>query len=243
MTDSGFNKVWDKTIGGTELDICCNYVILPDGSIILAGNSQSGIGGDKTSDRIGPPGQYDTWIVKLKPDQPLALERFTLTREQFFDRVRLNWQSTGKATDRYIIQRTDTLSRPFTAIGERQGSTTFTDHYPVKGYNYYRIQAVSESGDTSYSNIASVRHYVTPKAGITIHTGDETLTISYRFSGQTPAEITVYDLTGRSITHQTLHQTEGQLTIPLRDLPAGVYSCRISAGAVFYGQEKFVIGR
>lgn len=241
LTNSVLNKVWDMTIGGTDVEFCCFSTVLPDGSIILAGNSQSGIGGDKTSDRIGPPGQYDTWIVKLKPDQPLALERFTLTVQQNFDRVRLNWQSTGKPTDRYFIQRTDTLSRPFTAIGERQGSTSFTDTHPLTGYNYYRIQAVSESGDTSYSNIASVRHSVTSKAGLQIATVGDDIAINYKFSGELPAEMTVFDLNGQAIWQATVWHNDGQFTFPKRDLSTGVYSCRLSANHIFFHQQKFII--
>lgn len=215
-------------------------LILPDGSIILGG-ANSPISGDKRTAAIG--GDGDVWIVKIKPDQPMALEQLTLTAQKGFDYSLLQWESTAPQALRYDIERSSAGDQAFVTLGSVENKKTFMDHNPMKGYNYYRIKETDLAGNTQYSNIASVRHYVAPKAGITIHTGDETVTISYRFAGQTPAEIAVYDLTGRMIVQQALTQTEGQISLPLSDLPAGVYSCRVSAGAVFYGQEKFVIGR
>lgn len=65
---------WDKTIGGEEVDLLRSVIQKPDGNYLVAGRSDSGIGGDKTDDTNGT---YDYWILELSPtlniiDQNLA---------------------------------------------------------------------------------------------------------------------------------------------------------------------------
>ena len=57
-------KVWDKTIGGLGEDILGTVKLLGDGSILLAGHSDSDLGGDKSSYSFGL-GLPDLWLVKL----------------------------------------------------------------------------------------------------------------------------------------------------------------------------------
>lgn len=56
------NIEWQKTFGGDAVDIALDIVQIPDGSYILAGNSQSGISGDRT---INNSGNQDIWTLKL----------------------------------------------------------------------------------------------------------------------------------------------------------------------------------
>ncbi len=57
--DSVGNKEWDKDYGGTKDDDFYSLQKTIDGGYVLGGLSASGIGGDKTNDRIG------YWIVKI----------------------------------------------------------------------------------------------------------------------------------------------------------------------------------
>jgi hypothetical protein len=59
-------KVWDKTIGGTLNDIFIDAVALADNSLVIAGNSNSEVGGDKAS-AARSVSEYlnDYWVVKL----------------------------------------------------------------------------------------------------------------------------------------------------------------------------------
>ena len=61
-TDNNGNKIWDKTYGGTGDDILTDAVKLLDGGFVLVGQSDSGIGGDKTE---ASKGLSDYWIVKI----------------------------------------------------------------------------------------------------------------------------------------------------------------------------------
>lgn len=53
---------WDRTYGGTEIDELTTVKQTADGSFLLAGNSNSGISGDKTQ---ANQGEFDYWLVKL----------------------------------------------------------------------------------------------------------------------------------------------------------------------------------
>ncbi|MBC7921628.1 MAG: T9SS type A sorting domain-containing protein [Ferruginibacter sp.] len=55
-------KAWDRTLGGSSRDLLQSMVATPDGGYLLAGRSESGLGGDKTQ---ASKGGSDYWVVKL----------------------------------------------------------------------------------------------------------------------------------------------------------------------------------
>ncbi len=60
--DANGNKIWDKTLGGSDMEELHSVKQTSDGGFILGGSSQSGIGGDKSQPSIR---FHDFWIVKL----------------------------------------------------------------------------------------------------------------------------------------------------------------------------------
>jgi photosystem II stability/assembly factor-like uncharacterized protein len=70
-------KIWDKTIGGNRTDYINSLAVDNDGSIIIAGASNSSISGDKTTNAIsyndplsGTLFYEDSWFVKLNSNCP-----------------------------------------------------------------------------------------------------------------------------------------------------------------------------
>ena len=63
-TDNLGNIEWQNTIGGTSVDELKSIDQTSDGGYILAGNSRSNIGGDKTENHFGGLSN-DVWVVKL----------------------------------------------------------------------------------------------------------------------------------------------------------------------------------
>lgn len=57
-------KQWEGTFGGAELDDLKAMKVLPDGSLLLGGTSDSGISGNKA---IAGFGANDFWLVKVDP--------------------------------------------------------------------------------------------------------------------------------------------------------------------------------
>ncbi|WP_165821999.1 T9SS type A sorting domain-containing protein [Hymenobacter edaphi] len=60
--DAGGNKQWDKRFGGAQYNDMWALQLTSDGGYLLAGNSDSPVGGDKTQ---AGQGYEDYWVVKL----------------------------------------------------------------------------------------------------------------------------------------------------------------------------------
>lgn len=65
--NSNFEKVWDKTYGGSNHDYLRDVINTSDGGLILVGSSKSNEGSDKSEPLRGVAGSYgyDYWVVKL----------------------------------------------------------------------------------------------------------------------------------------------------------------------------------
>ena len=65
LIDSLGNIIWQQTIGGTEDDFLWAIALTDNGWPILAGDSESGITGDKTEPNYGLSTIADLWVVKF----------------------------------------------------------------------------------------------------------------------------------------------------------------------------------
>jgi hypothetical protein len=70
--DTNGNKLWDKSFGGTNVDDVHRVLQLADGGFIIAGNSDSGISGNKTNAGYGGS---DYWLIRLDTDGNKLWER------------------------------------------------------------------------------------------------------------------------------------------------------------------------
>ncbi|WP_210466820.1 Ig-like domain-containing protein [Rufibacter roseolus] len=78
-------KLWDKRFGGSADDNLFGLARASDGSFLLAGNSKSGAGGDKTE---AGRGLNDLWVVKVSSTgTKLWDRRFGGTAEEFLNDV------------------------------------------------------------------------------------------------------------------------------------------------------------
>lgn len=76
LDNTGQTIEWQYTIGGSESDYLFSTLQTIDGGYILGGYSRSGISGAKTEESQG---SFDYWVVKLAPDNPLAVENYAGT--------------------------------------------------------------------------------------------------------------------------------------------------------------------
>ncbi len=70
--DSDRNVVWDKTYGGSDVDRLWTLIETEDGGYLLAGESKSGISGDKTENSRG---DTDIWILKIDANGALEWQK------------------------------------------------------------------------------------------------------------------------------------------------------------------------
>ncbi len=66
-TDSSFNILWDKTLGGTSNETCVDAIITPDNGFILVGTTKSLQGMDVSQPGFNGPSQSkeDYWVVRI----------------------------------------------------------------------------------------------------------------------------------------------------------------------------------
>lgn len=69
--DASGNIIWQNTLGGSDADELNSVEPVSDGGFILAGNSYSGISGDKSEESLGA---LDYWVVKLDHNGNLIWE-------------------------------------------------------------------------------------------------------------------------------------------------------------------------
>jgi hypothetical protein len=66
------SKIWDKTIGGEKSDELRDVVAMADGGYVLAGYSESDIGGDKSENSRG---REDFWVIKFNSNNEIDWQR------------------------------------------------------------------------------------------------------------------------------------------------------------------------
>ena len=73
--------------------------------------------------------------------------------------VLVSWNTSAAATS-YKVYRSNSSSGTYTLLST-QNSVSYMDQSPLSGYNYYKIIASNEHGDSDYSSAASV-NFVAP---------------------------------------------------------------------------------
>ncbi|QRR01460.1 T9SS type A sorting domain-containing protein [Dyadobacter sandarakinus] len=162
--NEAFEKVWDKTIGGSGIDILLYTTETEQGKYLLLGESNS-YTGYKPQDRTAPlKGSSDIWMVFAEQQPlPVILSKFAAEKEN--TTALLTWQTTSEThSDRFEVQHsTDgkawNLLAMINAAGESTKSKTY--HYshtnPVSGDNYYRLKMVDADGAFTYSRVEHLK--------------------------------------------------------------------------------------
>ncbi|GAB3202368.1 hypothetical protein ABID22_002661 [Pontibacter aydingkolensis] len=71
LNDDG-SKIWDKTIGGSKIDVLYSISSTLDNKYLLGGWSDSGADGDKTESSVGGD---DFWVVKIDSDGNIVWDK------------------------------------------------------------------------------------------------------------------------------------------------------------------------
>lgn len=203
--DVNGNKLWDKTIGGSNDDDLYALQQTSDGGYILGGVSTSGMDGDKTQ---APRGFSDYWLVKLDA-----------SGNKTWDKA-LGGSNTDIANSLQQTADGGYIVAGFSSSGisgdKTQASKGKVDFWIVKlGGSLNGLQDINAN--------LSVSIYPNPSQG----------RFNIKLRGlQTPAVVvTVSDLLGRELLSQEIQATDVQLYQELA-LPAtkGVYLLKLKAG-------------
>ncbi|MCH2046051.1 MAG: T9SS type A sorting domain-containing protein [Saprospiraceae bacterium] len=154
----------------------------------------------------------------------------------------LSWRTENELdVESYIVDRsTDGIT--FETLGEvsSQGNLerayySFTDEYPNKGVNYYRLTQRSLSGKEIYSKIISIDYgwHEEPTLVFAPNPANKYIEIRLNTKYTDPIDLQIMDVLGRSlVSYQTENVYEGMNNIMLNidDFAKGVYTVRIQQG-------------
>jgi hypothetical protein len=133
--DSNGEKQWELNVGGSGRDELQAIIKTQDGGLLLAGNSNSGESGNKTTEAFG---NYDFWILKLAQVNDLRFTSFGFsTNGAFFAQLK------GASSGTYIFQTSPDLTNwvSISTNAAVDGAASFVDTNAVDlSRRFYRVQ-------------------------------------------------------------------------------------------------------
>ncbi len=151
--------------------------------------------------------------------------------------VQVNWTSVGEiAVANYTVQHSvDGVSFENISTVAAANSTSYTvnDQNAVTGINYYRIKVLSNDGNVSYSNVATVQvgNSVSSIAVFPNPLVGSKLGISFNHLAAGKYNLAVYNVLGRKVIEKSIAHVGGnaveQLSINSH-LAVGTYTVRVS---------------
>jgi hypothetical protein len=156
------------------------------------------------------------------------------------DKIDLQWQVASEINaSHYTIERSGDYQH-FESIGQLaandlaniQVNYNFSDNFPLKGNNYYRLVMIDKDGTFSYSKIVSVEVKNTPSFtlfNVELSTSNSNLKINLTTNYQQKMQLVLADVTGRIIYTNQLQLQKGFNAID-KKIPAintGVYYAKL----------------
>jgi hypothetical protein len=199
--NSSGQKVWDKTIGGSDNDIAKSIIATSDGGFIVAGNSSSGISGDKTEasnrDKNGNTNS-DYWLVKINSLGQKVWDKTFGTDNQDYLRSIVATQDGG-----FIAIGTSYTPKPLLNI------SNYTDAGDYYGDCY--LVKIDNSGKKIWETLSKGKYREGVKSAIV--TSDEDIVIS---SGSFPVQIDIstFNLSYRILKINRLGEIQWEKLVP-----------------------------
>ncbi len=162
---------------------------------------------------------------------PVNMVSFSAVDAQ--QKIKLNWQTASETNNEFFTIERSTNQNQWVELKKVKGAGTSTDLHnyetydesPVSGTSYYRIKQTDFNGNTSYSEIRSVR-YESKNKGLSVfpvpNTGN-TITIN-GISNFRNHELQVVNSAGARVYANSLTNA----TVELPSLVKGVYFLRIT---------------
>lgn len=216
IDDSG-NKIWDRTIGGTETEDLGRIEETIDGGFILSGESYSPISGNKTESNLGVE---QTWVVKTDSAGLPIWDKTIFSNGHDEEGTALELSNGCLVTLNYSLADTGGYKSQFT-----RGDG---DYWLVKLCEFPATTSVSEIQPKNFEPLI----YPNPTKG------KLNIMFSGDFSFQKMMNYHVTDIQGINVTSGKITITnEGTIGMNLPDLNTGLYLLKL------FDDENVVIQR
>ena len=166
---------------------------------------------------------------------PVQLVSFTGTSVR--NTASLNWKTASEQSlDRFEVEWSTNGSNwqligSVAARGGASGSADYAiQHQLVAGINYYRLKMVDVDGRFTYSNV--LRMKTGGQQEILIYPNPATDVITLNMPSAEQTKIIIYSVSGNQVYSREMNGTN--LTVPVKQLPAGIYTVQISQGGTLY---------
>lgn len=176
------------------------------------------------------------WMLQFTRANPVPITglQFGGAFKAYNNEVLLKWSTvTENNNGGFVIERSndgvtfDSLSFiKSTSISGRGASYNYTDILPLNGTNYYRIKQVDLDGKFTYSNIKVIEIKGQNQVKIFPNPVNDMLHFNANLTF-TNAKLIIRDISGK-LVKQLLLNGSGTVTVPVLNLPSGVYSATIN---------------
>ena len=184
--DENGTILWDKTIGGSEVEYVNGIVKCPDNGFVIAGSSTSNISGDKTQNSQGG---NDGWVVRINANGNIL------------------WDKTiGSLSDEGFNQVVALSDNSFVLSGTSYSSVSGDVTVPgYGGLEYWVVKLNQETLDTSDSVFSKYNFYPNPTSDV----------INIKFKeNQELTNINLYNNLGQKIQNFSL-ENSSLISVPL----------------------------
>jgi len=181
----------------------------------------------------------------ITPVSTLAVQLKNFSVKKVSAGAELQWNTLKETDSRNFVVERSVDGKTFTQLGvvNAAGNSSsvlaysFIDNNPVTGVNYYRLKKVSTSGETSYSEIASITWKLTEQVQIAVYPNpvQKVLTVEAG-TGAKSLSLSVFDMQGRKLIASEGNQ------LNVEDLVAGTYMVKVSdlSTGNLLGTKKFI---
>lgn len=151
----------------------------------------------------------------------------------------LSWRTAREInTDFFEIERSQDATG-FVKIGKSAArgmasSYSFADRPPVQGTVYYRLKMVDRDGTFQYSQMIALGEGAQNGFALFPNPASEQILLRTDQAVESDMQVSFWNAQGQKVLEVSVSASgAGFLPIDVRQLPAGVYQCRISDGASF----------
>lgn len=168
----------------------------------------------------------------------LPIELTNFSGDCIAEQIELRWTTASEENNNFFTIERSVNGNAFAPIAQIPGAGnssqplhySFIDPHPANGINYYRLKQTDYNGQFSYSKIITVNsceeNVLSLDQVLLSETGFE---IAYS-AAKGSVTIEIFAADGKLLSHSETPETGENLSIPMANLPSGIYFIRISDG-------------